>query len=55
MIFGCYGLFEVLNSYNFFSIMVLKVARKSIGERVKRNNVDCEIKPVSKNTLMIAP
>ena len=27
--------FEVLNSYDFFSMMVLKVARKSIGERVK--------------------
>ena len=29
--------FEVLISYEFFSIMVLKVARKSIGERV---NID---------------
>ena len=28
--------FEVLISYEFFSMMVLKVARKSIGERVKR-------------------
>ena len=28
--------FEVLNSYDFFSMMVLKVARKSIGERVKK-------------------
>ena len=26
--------FEVLISYNFFSVMVLKVALKSIGERV---------------------
>ena len=31
-------LFEVLNSYDFFSMMVLKVARKSIGERVKLEN-----------------
>ena len=29
--------FEVLNSYDFFSMMVLKVARKSIGERVKES------------------
>ena len=28
--------FEVLISYEFFSMTVLKVARKSIGERVKR-------------------
>ena len=27
--------FEVLISYEFFSMTVLKVARKSIGERVK--------------------
>ena len=27
--------YEVLNSYDFFFMMVLKVARKSIGERVK--------------------
>ena len=27
--------FEVLISYEFFSMMVLKVAQKSIGERVK--------------------
>ena len=27
---------KVLNSYDFFSMMVLKVARKSIGERVKQ-------------------
>ena len=27
--------FEVLISYQFFSMTVLKVARKSIGERVK--------------------
>ena len=29
--------YEVLISYEFFSMMVLKVARKSIGERV---NID---------------
>ena len=28
--------FEVLISYEFFSMTVLKVARKSIGERVKQ-------------------
>ena len=31
--------FEVLISYEFFSMTVLKVARKSIGERVNRSRV----------------
>ena len=34
--------FEVLISYEFFSMTVLKIARKSIGERVKLLCYGCQ-------------